>query len=121
MKRILVVDDEQAIGDALKNFLGRKGYQVTTVLNGKDALEKVKEEKPHMVLLDIMMPGLSGIETLKQIREFDKEVGIVMITAINDDTIGRKCIELGAYDYITKPFNIDYLETVLLTKLLGSE
>lgn len=121
MKRILVVDDEKVIGDALSKFLTKKGYYAMTARSGEEALEKVKEEKPHLILLDIMMPGLGGIETLKRIKEIDKEVAVVMITAVNEDDIGRKCMELGAYDYITKPLNIDYLETVLMTKLLTCE
>ena len=121
MKKILVVDDEKVIGDALSKFLARKGYHVTTAQSGEEAIEKVKKEKPHMILLDIMMPGMSGVETLKRIKEIDKEVGIVMITAVNEDDIGRKCMELGAYDYIIKPLNIEYLEAVLMTKLLACE
>lgn len=121
MKRILVVDDEKVICDALGKFLSRKGYQVATAQSGEEAIECVKKEKPHLILLDIMMPGLGGIETLKRIKAIDKEVAVVMITAVNEDDIGRKCMELGAYDYITKPLNIDYLETVLMTKLLSCE
>lgn len=118
MEKILVVDDEQAVCDALKKFLDKKGYRVSTVPNGENALKKIKEERPHMVLLDIMLPGMSGIDTLKKIKEIDKEVGIVMITAVKDTEIGRRCMEIGAYDYITKPFNLDYLENVLMVKLL---
>ena len=121
MKKILVVDDEKVIGDALSKFLTKKGYYVMIARSGEEALEKVKEEMPHLILLDIMMPGMSGIETLKRIKEINKEVVVVMITAVNEDDIGRKCLELGAYDYIIKPLNIDYLETVLMTKLLASE
>lgn len=117
-KKILVVDDEQAICNTLKKFLTKKGYKATTVLGGEEAIERVKEERPHMVLLDIRMPGMDGIETLKRIREIDKEVGIIMITALKEDVIGRKCMELGACDYITKPFDLDYLERVLTVKLL---
>jgi len=121
MKRILVVDDEQVVCNMLKKFLTQKGYEVTTVLSGEEAIKKVKEERPHIVLLDIKMPGMNGVETLKQIREIDKEVGIVMITAVKEDEIGRTCMQLGAYDYITKPLGLDYLETVLMVKLLDFE
>ena len=116
--RILVVDDEQAICDALTKFLTKKGHEVSAVQRGEEAITKVKEEKPHIVLLDIRMPGIDGIETLKRIREIDKEVGIIMITAVIDDETGKKCMELGAYDYITKPLSLDYLENVLMVKLL---
>ena len=117
-KKILVVDDERAICNMLKKFLTKSGYDASTALSGKEAIKRVKKEKPHIVLLDIRMPEMDGIKTLKKIKEIDKEVGIVMITAVKEDETGRKCLELGAYDYITKPLDLDYLETVLLTKLL---
>lgn len=117
-RKILVVDNEQAVCDMLKEFLTQQEYEVITVLSGEEAIKKVNEERPHVVLLDVKMPGMDGIETLKKIREIDKKVGIVMITAVKDDEARRKCMELGAYDYITKPFSLKYLETVLLVKIL---
>jgi CheY-like chemotaxis protein len=120
-KKILVVDDEQGICDVLDEFLTKKGYKVTTVLSGEAAIKKVKEERPHMVLLDIKMPAMDGIEALKRIREIDKEIGIVMVTAVNDDVVGQRCMELGASDYITKPLDFNYLETNLMVKLLDFE
>ena len=118
MKKILVVDDDVAIGNMLKKFLSKKGYETIVALSGEEAIKKVKEERPHVVLLDIRMPGMDGVETLKKIREIDKEVGIVMITAVKEEETGKKCMELGAYDYITKPLSLDYLETVLAVKLV---
>ena len=120
-KKILVVDDELAVCNMLKKFLTKEGYEATVALSGEEAIEKVRQENPHIVLLDIKMPGIDGVETLKRIREIDKKVGIVMITVVKDDEIGRKCMELGAYDYITKPLSLDYLEKVLMMKLLDFE
>jgi len=118
-EKILVVDDEQEICNMLKEFLTLKGYVVTAVLNGEEALVKIKEEKPVVVLLDIKMPGMDGIEVLKKIKEIDKQIPVVvMITAVKDEDIARKCMDLGAYDYITKPLSLEYLETVLAVKLL---
>ena len=116
--KILVIDDEQVVCNVLKKFLTKREYKASTALNGEEGIKKIKKEKPHIVLLDIRMPGMDGIETLKKIREIDKTIGIVMITALKEEEVGKKCIELGAYDYIIKPFSIDYLETVLLVKLL---
>ncbi|MFH1202064.1 MAG: response regulator [Candidatus Omnitrophota bacterium] len=121
MKKILIVDDEKPICDMLEKFLAKKGYEASSVQSGEQALIKVKEERPHIVLLDIRMPGMGGIEALKRIREIDKEVGIVMITAVKEEKTGNKCLELGAYDYIIKPLDLDYLETVLMAKLLDFE
>jgi len=119
MKKILIVDDEKPVCDMLEKFLIKKGYETVIALSGEEAIRKVNEERPHLILLDIRMPGMDGIETLKKIREIDKKVGIVMITAVKDDDVGRKCAELGAYDYITKPLDFEYLERVLLIKLLN--
>ena len=105
-------------GDLLEKFLAKKGYEVTVVTSGFDALAKVKENRPHIVLLDIKMPGMDGIETLEKIRELDKEVGVIMITGVKKDEAGRTCMTLGAYGYITKPLDLDYLEKALLLKLL---
>lgn len=102
----------------VKEVLVQKGHEAIVALNGEEAIKKVKEERPHIVLLDIRMPGMDGIEALKQIREIDKEVGVVMITAVKEEETGRKCLELGAHDYIAKPFSLDYLETVLMVKLI---
>jgi len=121
IKKIMVVDDEPAVCNTLRKFLTTKGYEVITVLSGQEAIEKVREEKPNIILLDIRMPGMDGVETLKRIRDIDKEAGIVMITAVKEDEIGRKCLGLGAYDYITKPIGLDYLETVLMVKIFDFE
>jgi DNA-binding response OmpR family regulator len=117
-KKILVVDDEPPVCNMLKKFLLQKGYKVDTALSGKEALKIVRKKKPHIVLLDIKMPEMDGLEVLQRIVEIDKEVGVIMITAVKQDNIGKRCIQLGAYDYIIKPLNLDYLETVLMVKLL---
>ncbi len=118
MHKILVVDDDLAVCSMLEEFLNGKGYQASVALSGQEGLEKLEKEKPQIVLLDIKMPHMDGIETLKKIREVNKEVGVVMITAVKENEVARKCIELGAYDYIVKPLGLEYLENVLLVKLL---
>jgi len=118
MARILVVDDEQEVCDMLEKFLTIKGYEVSTALSGEDALALIKKERPHIVLLDIRMPEMDGIECLERIKEIDKEIGVIMITAIKQDDVGKKAMELGAYDYITKPLSLQYLQDCLMVKLL---
>ena len=121
-KKALVVDDDTAVCNMLKKFLTIKGYKVSAVFNGEEAMKIMKKEKPHFVLLDIRMPGIDGIEVLRRIKEIDKSIPIVvMITAVIDDEVGRKCIEMGAADYITKPLGLEYLENVLMVKLLDLE
>lgn len=118
MKRILVVDDEEQIAFFLSEFLKTKGYEVYVAMDGRSALQEVKSKKPHVVLLDIMMPGLSGIDVLKEIRKIDPEIGVIMATALMDKDLAKSALEMGAYDYITKPFDLDYLETAVMTKVI---
>jgi DNA-binding NtrC family response regulator len=118
MKRILVVDDEIEACNALKDFLTMKGYDVDTALDGPTALEKVKQSTPHIVLLDMIMPGMGGIEVLKEIKKVDPNIGIIMVTVVTDHEQARETLTLGAYDYITKPVDLNYLETVVMVKIL---
>lgn len=120
-EKILIVDDEKPICSMLKKFLTIKGYEPITVINGENALEKIKKERPRIILLDIRMPGMDGIQTLKRIKELDNEAGVIMITAVKDEETGKRCIDIGAYDYITKPLDLDYLERVLMVKLIDFE
>lgn len=116
--RLLVVDDETIIRDVLARFFKRKGYSVSTAKNGKEALEMVKKERPHLMLLDIRMPEMDGFEVLRRLRDVDREVAVMMITANTDLGEAQKTIEMGACDYIVKPFHLDYLETTVMAKLL---
>ena len=118
MSKILVVDDEVKACELLKRFLEIKGYDVMTSNSGEDAIEKVKSEKPDAMLLDIRMPGMEGTEVLKRIREFDKNVGIIMVTAVKEENVGKDALKLGADEYITKPIDFNYLETTLLVDLV---
>ena len=117
MPRVLVVDDEADAVELLREFLAGKGYEVLTASNGEEALQKVKEERPHLILLDVRMPKVNGLEVLKRVREIDKEVGVIMVTAVNEEETGREALQLGAFDYITKPLDLKYLEQSLWVKL----
>jgi two-component system response regulator ResD len=101
---VLVVDDERNIVQLAKLYLRNEGYQVESAFNGREALEKVKQVSPNIVLLDLMMPELDGWEVCKQLRR-DGDVPIIMLTARGDDVDKVVGLELGADDYITKPFN----------------
>jgi DNA-binding response OmpR family regulator len=117
MPRVLVVDDEPKAIELLQEFLTVKGYEVLTALNGEEALRKVKEERPHLILLDICMPKMDGLEVLKRVREIDREVGVIMVTAVHEEETGRQALKLGAFDYITKPLDFQYLERSLWYKI----
>lgn len=118
MEKILVVDDEIEVCNALKEFLSIKGYTAFTAQNGQAALALVQTENPHVVLLDVIMPGMSGIETLEEIKRVAPATGVVMITAVTDEALGNQALRLGADDFITKPVDLDYLETVLMVKIV---
>ncbi|MFH1985490.1 MAG: response regulator [Pseudomonadota bacterium] len=119
MERILVVDDEKEVCSALKEFLEIKGYAVQAAQNGPDALEIVAQWQPHIVLLDIIMPGMSGIEVLHQVCSAHPNTGVIMITAVTDEALGNDALKNGADDFITKPVDLDYLEAVLMVKIVN--
>jgi len=102
--RILAVDDEERILNFLKSKLNASGYEVLTAQNGVEALEKVRAEEPDLVLLDVLMPRMDGIETLKQLRTFSS-VPVIVLSAKGSDTDKGEGLNLGADDYISKPFN----------------
>ena len=104
-KRVLVVDDEKLIVKGIRFSLEQDGMEVVCAYDGEEALAAAKEQEFDIILLDVMLPGLSGFEVCQQIREFS-DVPIVMLTAKGEDMDKILGLEYGADDYITKPFNI---------------
>lgn len=104
-KKVLVVDDEALIVKGIRFSLEQDGMEVVCAYDGEEAMEAARAQKFDMILLDVMLPGLSGFEVCQQIREFS-DVPIVMLTAKGDDMDKILGLEYGADDYITKPFNI---------------
>jgi len=102
--RILVVDDEQNILDLVRMYLERDGYIVLEAKNGRAALESIRKDKPDLVVLDIMLPGMDGFDVCRQAR-LESDVPILMLTARDEDIDKIVGLELGADDYLTKPFN----------------
>lgn len=118
VERILVVDDEIHVVRLLKKFLTSKTYDVYTATSGQEALQKIKEVNPHIVLLDILMPGMGGLDTLKEIKKINSEIPVIMATAIVDEELAKRAMQLGAEDYITKPLDLNYLENCVLVKMI---
>lgn len=107
-EKVLIVDDEEHIVELIKFNLEANGYKTITASNGLEALELVKNEKPNLILLDIMLPGLNGNDVCKEIRK-DIEIStipIIMITAKGEELDRILGLELGADDYVTKPFSV---------------
>ena len=104
---LLIVDDNEMNRDLLLRRLGNSGYQLTAAENGKEALEKMRQQSFDLVLLDIMMPVMDGYETLEVMQKDEvlQRIPVIMITALDDVDCAVRCIEMGAVDYVTKPFN----------------
>lgn len=113
MMKILVVDDEQPIRETLEMFLREKGYDVVTSDEGGKALEIVQRERPDIVILDIRLPGMGGLEVLQRIREKTEGIPVIMITAYHDMETTIQAMKLGAYEYIHKPIDVDELEIAI--------
>lgn len=111
--QILVIDDEEDVCGLLKKVLTLEGYTVFTALDGVSGIKKVEEKKPDIVLLDLKMPHMDGIEVLRRIKRIDKNIVVVMITAYGTMDTARMAMKLGAFDYITKPFDLRYVKTVI--------
>jgi len=103
-KKILVVDDEKKIAEILKAYLERDGYQVSTAYDGQSALELAQSNSPDLIILDLMLPKVSGWDVCRELRK-ESDVPIIMLTARDDTTDKIIGLELGADDYVTKPFD----------------
>lgn len=120
-KTILIVDDDWAIRNVLNDFFRAKGYQTLLAESGEQALKIVENEKISVVLLDINMPGIGGLETLKKLLALNPRLGVVMLTGEQEDEEIKKALALGAYSYVLKPFDFLYLEVVVMSKLMIAE
>ena len=121
MTQILVVDDELAIREVLIEFLSEHGYEAEGAEDGQEALEMAKALKPQVILLDIAMPGMNGIETLKRLRQAGSKAEVIMISGHADHDQALMALDLGAYDFIQKPLDFRYLERTLLAKIVTLE
>ena len=121
LNKLLVVDDEHLIRWSLEQNLKKQGYEVVTAGSGEDALRLVREEQPDLVLLDIQLPGISGIDVLKKIKDHDDDIIVIMVTANSGLENAVNAMRLGAYDYISKPFNLDELSIIVKKALETSD
>jgi len=106
-EKILVVDDEEAVRNLLKRTVESAGYNVITASNGREALDKVSKLNITVVLSDIKMPGLSGIDVLQMLTAERPDISVIMVTAVGDAQTAIEAMKMGAYDYVIKPFNRD--------------
>jgi len=118
MAQILVVDDEEAVRNILSRFFAKKEYKVLTADTSERAIAILEKEKVDAVLLDIHLPGLNGLETLRKIRASWPDIPVVMISGQQDEDVAKAALEEGAFDYVVKPLDFDYLERTVYLKLV---
>ena len=116
-ERILIVDDEESIREFLEIMLRREKYEVATASSAKKALKILEKENFDMVITDIQMPEMNGIELLGKIKDTDSDTVVIMVTAYGSTESAVEAMKLGAYDYITKPFKIDELKIIIKNAL----
>jgi len=104
-QRVLVVDDDQTVSDVVRRYLEHAGLTVDLAADGRAALESFGRDRPDLVVLDLMLPGLDGLEVCRRLRRDHKDLPIVMLTALGDESDRVLGLELGADDYVTKPFS----------------
>jgi len=113
MDKILVIDDDQSIRKTITSYLKKQNYEVFSADNGINGIEIVKNELPDLVITDIRMPGADGFEVLKNVKEIDPHIHVIIITAFDDMHSTVKAMQQGAYDYIEKPLEIDNLKITI--------
>jgi len=119
MIKFLVVDDEPGVVDQVKELLVLRQYAVVTAISGEKALELVKKEKPNIVILDIRMPGMSGIDVLKEIKKNYPKIRVIMLTGVEDESTKNMAMALGASGYLTKPYS--YSELLEMSRKIINE
>src|SRR5262245_61570419 len=115
--RILVIDDNPIVVDILRTYLREEGYGVLGALTSDEGLKLAILSRPELVLLDISLPGTNGIELVKRFRSINPTTKVIMVTGNVDPVLARAALELGAFAYIDKPFDLAYLKRVITMAL----
>lgn len=118
---ILILDDEAMVSSLLAQFLGRRGYRVRTAANGREALALVEQEIPQMIVLDMYMPGMNGLEVLRALRDRQYPNGVIALTASQDVPLLKEALDLGAFDVLSKPVDLRQVELMVTVKLVLQE
>lgn len=118
-KKVLIVDDQNGIRILLMEVFNSEGYTTMQAPNGKVALEIVRNEAPDLVLLDMKIPGMDGLEILKHIKEINPDIKVIMMTAYGELDMIKQATDLGALMHFTKPFDIDEMRLAVNNHLMG--
>lgn len=116
--RLLVADDDPGVAKLCQTFLAKQGYRVSTAGNGEDALRLVRQLDPHLLLLDLHMPMMNGVEVLHALATEQAHLGIILISGETDAHLVQETLELGAFDYLSKPLDLDQLAVSVRAKLM---
>ena len=116
MAKMMVVGDDDAILSLLERFLISQGYEVIRAGSGEEALERMNE-RPEIVILDAMMSGMNGLQVLDEIKEKAPSTEVIVVTGYDETGLGIECLERGAFEFVSKPLNLDHLKFLLEFKL----
>lgn len=111
--KLLVIDDELSMREVLSIMLAKENYEVLTAADGEEGIRLVREAQPRVVLVDIRLPGMDGLQVLSEIRKIDPQIPVIMVTAISDLKVAQEAEKKGAFGYIVKPFTIREIKSVL--------
>jgi len=120
LARLLVVDDDVDVADVLRDFLEEEGYEVQVATSGRIGLDMFDAWRPHVVLLDIRMPGMSGAEVFQRMRAMQPSAAVIFVTGADDETLARRLLREGAIDYVRKPIDLDYCALAVLLSVARS-
>lgn len=116
-KKVLVVDDEPLFCEMVRRFLEGRGYSVVEAYDGDQALVVYDQARPDVILLDVRMPGKDGLQVLRELKVIDPAASVIMVAAVRDEELARMARAEGALEYITKPVDLDYLDSVIATTM----
>ena len=119
MNKILVIDDDHDLSGTIKAVLEYEKYTVFLSHSGEDGILQAEELEPNLILLDIMMPGVHGVEVLRRIKRIHPDIKAIMITAVDDKDIASEAMAEGAADYVTKPLDLNYLDALVTFQVMG--
>jgi len=112
-EKILIVDDEENSRIGLSKILTKSGYEVLTAENGRQALDTIKQEGCYLVITDMKMPEMDGIQLLREIKQYDPDIGVIIVTAYGEVDSYLESMNLGAFEYLNKPIKVDELKKVI--------
>ncbi len=120
MAKLLIIDDEADIRDFAKSYFKKRGFEVFTVADGREGLDMISANNPDLVILDMRMDGMSGIEVLQELRAKNQTTKVIMITGVDDADLNSRAQALGIADFVHKPLNLGELEKIVMRELVGS-